>query len=843
MNSLRLYCCILLMAFCSSTLFAAFISQEQARENARFFFMNRHQDLLRTAPELRPVVLDKSNSFTSKEASGAFYIFNLGENRGFILAAADDRLKPVLAYADAGAFPSEQIPDNLQAWLDFYESEFQYLMNHNLSVAEEGFSPTDFSSSASSVEALLGNTKWDQLYPYNLQCPYSEVYSEHTATGCLATAMAQIMYYHQWPLSGTGSNSYNLDINAENFYLSADFGQTQYAWQNMLDTYNPESTEEQKQAVALLMYHCGVAVNMEYNVASQGGSWAYLSDAGAALSKYFGYDSDLQMYTRDFYNFAEWSGLIRSELDAGRPVLYRGGGIDGSGHAFVCDGYDNDDFYHINWGWGGYGNGYFSLSTLDPNYQGAGYSALGYSYGQMMLAGIQKPDNTSNINYQLNMYKNGLNTESINLKNISINKFDLSFGFINDGLSTFSGKVAIGVYQNEILLKTLGNLDLTNLITYWGYENYTFQDLSLSGLEEGNYQLVVVHKSQTSSSWQEVAGSSKLNNYINATITDNSATFSIPDISALLRLNAAITTESTIYQNRKGRFNLSLQNTGQEFYSYVSLYIYDPGNQDNYQYLDKALCLIPEGSMYSIQLKGLIELEPGNYKVMAIYNISNDQITEEYSLMPQPEVDTLQITIMAEPAPAELILNKKPVFENSDLYAEAEQKLHLEITNKAGYFDEIVNAFFFAPDNNYSVGSLNAKELFIDRDETKSLELEGNINLEAGNYRLALYYYQEAWTLMQPDTASVTDFQLEAATHIPKSAIEEELKLASNPVRNRLLLLNAGPNIRAEIMNLNGSSLGLFNTADISVEYLPAGLYLLKVYSGTKITILRFIKL
>ncbi len=842
MNTIKFYLLILLLAAGTSSLFGARLSREQAMDKAKIFYMDKHRSLLRTAPELSPVELNKEAA-ENKDIKEPFYIFDVGENRGFILASADDRFRPVLAYADAGSFPSEQIPLNLQAWLDFYESEILYLSHNYPAGPPANDAPKPYSSTGKQVEALLGQIQWDQLYPYNLQCPYSQMYSEQTVTGCLATAMAQLMYYHQWPANGLGSNSYNLNIDSGTVSLSADFNQAYYAWNAMLDVYTSEATEAQKQAVALLMYHCGVAVNMEYNVASQGGSWAYLSDAGAALTKYFRYDTDLQMYTRDFFDYESWSGLIRSELDAGRPVLYRGGGVDGSGHAFVCDGYDSDDFYHINWGWGGYGNGYFSLSTLDPNYQGAGYSALGYCYEQMMLAGIQKPDDTYTGNYQLNMYTNGLTADVSSLQNINTKTFRLSFGFCNDGLSTFVGKVAIGVYKDDVLQKTLGNLDITSLITYWGYQSYTFEGLSLSGLAEGDYQLVLVYQAQQSSLWQKVAGSSKLNNYLNLSITGTTATLSLPDLSPRLSLQTAITTESNIYQNRIGRFNLSLQNTGREFYSYVSLYIYDPGNQDNYQYLDKALCLIPKGSSHSLQLKGLIGLEPGSYMVLAVYNTTNDQLQEDYGWLSQTGIDTLQLTIMPEPDPAVLILNKMPVFGNSVLYARANQKLLLEITNTGGFFDEIINGFIYPANDNSAVGGLNAKEITIDRNESKSFELEGSIDLEPGNYRLVIFYYQDGWTRMQPTDSSLINFQLEAPARIPEPACTEELQLSSNLVKSSLLLLNTGPGLRAEIMNLNGNSLGVFNTADIPVENLSSGLYLLKVFSGNKTTLFRFIKL
>ena len=238
-------------------------------------------------------------------------------------------------------------------------------------------------TSATAVEPLLKDITWNQTKPYNNCCP------NDYPTGCVATAMGQVMYYYRYPEHGVGSNTYQWNGQQ----LTANFGTTTYQWSNMQDKLTANSSSAAQDAVATLLYHVGVSVNMNYGPASEGGSGASPSYIAPALINHFGYDKGCHLRSREYFTKTEWEATVRNELDNGRPILYGGFTMSASGHSFVCDGYNQQGYYHINWGWDGLNNGYFLLSALDPKTKGTGggEEGQGFNYNQTMVIGIQKP--------------------------------------------------------------------------------------------------------------------------------------------------------------------------------------------------------------------------------------------------------------------------------------------------------------------------------------------------------------------------------------------------------------------------------------------------------------------
>jgi hypothetical protein len=216
--------------------------------------------------------------------------------------------------------------------------------------------PNQVLSDGRSVNPLLGTT-WNQSCFYNELCPSDPNapygYCGHVPVGCVALAMAQVMKYWDYPVSGTGSHSYYASPYG---WQSADFGNTTYEWDNM-----PGSLNNDNLSVATLIYHCAVSVNMQFG---PNGSGAFTGDARNSLVNYFDYDAEAAFIYKSSYSDPVWESMLRDELDMGRPVIYRGQGT--GGHAWVCDGYAADNYFHMNWGWGGYANGYFYLSALNP---------------------------------------------------------------------------------------------------------------------------------------------------------------------------------------------------------------------------------------------------------------------------------------------------------------------------------------------------------------------------------------------------------------------------------------------------------------------------------------------
>lgn len=313
-----------------------------------------------------------SDEVTTVSLSGVpvYYIVDLSGN-GFIIIAADDVVYPVLAYSFTNGYVSDNQPENLTNWMNGYAGQITYARENNLQPDGKisqmwkhylGGQALSQRSVMTGVEPMITCT-WNQGSPYNLLCPVDpNGPGGHVYAGCVATAMAQIAYYWRWPLQGTGSHGYN----CENYgYLFADFGSTQYNWNDMGNASIGFNFE-----MAQLQSHFGIAVDMMY---SPDGSGAYSEDAANALKTYFGYSDQLALVYKENYTDEQWSSLMREQLDAGHPMYYHGFGS--GGHAFNLDGYSDDQYFHFNWGWGGTANGYYLLSNLNP-------SGSNFNYGQ-----------------------------------------------------------------------------------------------------------------------------------------------------------------------------------------------------------------------------------------------------------------------------------------------------------------------------------------------------------------------------------------------------------------------------------------------------------------------------
>lgn len=366
------------------TAWAAPVSRQQAQQQAEAFLSNRGAtlkgNLKMTVKRVRPSV--------SGDAA-YYYVFNADNQKGFVVVSGDDRTAPILGYADSGEITEEAMPANMRAWLEGYAEQMKWMDEHGYNNTATRHAQAR-RAIRNPISPLL-TTKWNQDAPYNLLCPTYN--GEQTATGCVATAMAQMMYYHQMPAKTTKQiPAYRTETN----YLSiAAIPVTTFDWANMKDTYarSTDQTNAANKAVATLMKCVGAAVKMDYNLSSDGGSGASSTAIPTALINYFGYDKDIKQADRNDYTYAEWVDMIYNELSRG-PVVYCGQSM-GGGHAFVCDGYAEDDFFHINWGWGGSSNGYFKLSVLSPEQQGIGGSSTddGFSFMQDALVNVRPQDN------------------------------------------------------------------------------------------------------------------------------------------------------------------------------------------------------------------------------------------------------------------------------------------------------------------------------------------------------------------------------------------------------------------------------------------------------------------
>ena len=395
------------------------------------------------------------------EGQSVFFALNF-ESGGWVVVSAEDAVVPVLAFSFEGMFTRENRPPQFTGWMAGYAYQILYSRSHGWeapeSVASEWarLSVQDPSSLSLFTDgrdiAPMLTSIWNQGSPYNFLCPADPAGpGGRVYAGCVATAMAQVMFYYRWPVTGSGSHCYYPSGYPQQ---CADYANTVYKWNEMINAMTGKDT-----AMALLQWHCGIGVDMMYG---PGGSGAYSEDAAAALRNYFKYHPNTTLEYKDNYTEAAWATLLRDNLDAGRPMYYHGFGS--GGHAFNVDGYQGTDYFHFNWGWGGSYNGYYYLNNLNPggnnftNGQGAIVNiypdTLSYTYppfcaGQSILTHLEGTfeDGSCPKNYHDNSGCTWLlhpqsNSDSVTGIHLSFQRFNTEP--VNDVVTIYEGSTTAG---------------------------------------------------------------------------------------------------------------------------------------------------------------------------------------------------------------------------------------------------------------------------------------------------------------------------------------------------------------------------------------------------------------
>ncbi len=390
----RIFSLLLGISFLTVILSAAPVDTITARKVALNFF--KQQTNIYTATPLKAeLVAAWSNPTPSKNSTSSFYIFNV--DNGFVIVSGDDKAKPILAFSDESAFDMTNIPENLFALLNDYAREICTIQESVGAAASQtacewrmykGEEQT-IQPKSNIVVGPLVTSKWAQTQNYNALCPADpNGPGGHAQVGCIAVVMGQIMRY--WKFPTTGSGSYGYTCNNAHYgngygdygYLEADFEHTTYDYEHMpnkIGVINP--SEEEINAVATLLFHCGIGAHMRYGSI---GSMANTNYMVSALTTYFRYESDVRYVERSNYSNSVWLEMMKTELDSLQPFCYGGSGPQG-GHAFLCDGYRDDDYFHVNWGWEGSYNGYFLLSAMSPG-------PYSFNSEQAAVIGIRGPE-------------------------------------------------------------------------------------------------------------------------------------------------------------------------------------------------------------------------------------------------------------------------------------------------------------------------------------------------------------------------------------------------------------------------------------------------------------------
>ncbi len=341
------------------------ISEKQAFNIATSFMKDRKFDNNRV----------KSLSYNYNSTYHPYYIFNDVNKEGFVIVSGESNTGTVLAYSYTGSFDTDNLPENVSWWLERCANVIELIKKQKIShtITTENVTRT-------TVSPLL-RTQWGQNYPYNLKCPILN--GEQCVTGCVATAVAQIMKYYNYPESSKATYNYRTRTNKISMPALPE---AHFDWDNIKNSYSENSSDIEKDAVATLMQYCGCVLSMDYGIDGSGADATPVCDA---MEYFFAYDSAITKIYRKDYSSDEWDEILYGELAKSRPVFYSGETKEKTGHAFVCDGYDNG-YFHINWGWDGSCDGYFKLSILDPylDSYSTDNSDAGYSSEQLAVINI-----------------------------------------------------------------------------------------------------------------------------------------------------------------------------------------------------------------------------------------------------------------------------------------------------------------------------------------------------------------------------------------------------------------------------------------------------------------------
>ena len=446
-SRMKKYFAFLLSATAAMTANAGQISEQQAAAIA-----SKYMPETTTARKMA-----RAKSADNAAADTApYYVFNFGDNQGFVVISGDDSLTELIGYSREGSFSTENMPQNLKSWFGAYADYVEKVQSGEatpIKRASEVGTPV--------VDALV-KTHWNQDEPFNRMCPaYYLDENEILPTGCVATAVAQVMNYYGYPSRGKGEISYSYyqaNDYASRTDISVDFSQSTYDWDNMLDDYTRyfdankniinEYNDTEAVAVALLMRDCGASVLMTYAL---GGSGSLDFNIPYGIATHFGYKSSL--YMRSSMTDAQFIGIIEDELDNGRPLVFCGSGSAG-GHCFVADGYDSNGLLHINWGWGGLSDGWFDINLMNPDAIGIGGGAGGFVEGQSVTT--MQPDesgdgwygNTPLAYTYDNTYRDYVRADKESLTKGDKLTVEVS-GIANYAYSGYNGSIAVAVFDRQ----------------------------------------------------------------------------------------------------------------------------------------------------------------------------------------------------------------------------------------------------------------------------------------------------------------------------------------------------------------------------------------------------------
>lgn len=775
------------------------VTAEKARAEAESFLMPRQSQAKSNNTSTARPSLTLAYKGMGKTQDAGFYVFNRSNTTGYVVVAGDDRMPAILGYSDTGTFDMTNIPDNMKAFLDEYAREADYLRAHPQLQNEAKVATYD-----TEVAPLLKEIKWNQTDPYNQKCP------NDYPTGCVATAMGQVMYYYKYPEKGKGGITYTWTRG--NKTLTGNFSSTTFKWSDMQDQLTKSSPEAAKSAVATLLYNVGLSVRMNYGPASEGGSGASPSYIAPALVNNFGYDQGCHLRSREYYTKTDWEATVRNELDNKRPVLYGGFTVSAAGHSFVCDGYNRQGYYHMNWGWDGLNNGYFLLTALDPKTKGTGGGAEGegFNYNQTMVIGIQKPVEGSKKAYSFVFKK-------IDQKPLTVARNEAATltasGIHTDGIDPLDVQTRFEVRNSDGKVVATSevksqNIPLGEAISYSG--TITLPD----SVSDGTYEARLAGRIET----VDEAGVFHLlpsmigeNGYYEVKVQNGNVTYTPKGVPAL-SLQSLTVNPNPIESKKRFTITAVIKNSGGEFDGKMAWSLEHPDGGTKSHYSNDVAVNIKAGETATVTFSdSLVLYGNDNYiiRVATRDGVDHKQLGE-----------SLRVKVIGQKEEPKLVgADYMDVVTGADNAKRDNMDFVATVTNNGGDFDGKLTCLIFNnksySDASEAIASLDTVQVQIAKGETKQIEIKGKFLdcKDKGTYYACLYNVDDD-DFVAPDKYASVAFTIrdDASSEQPRLYLKKQVSVVDGGAESKVKVL-------ATILNSGGTFNGtikadFFNQGD-----------------------------
>ena len=771
-------------------------------------------------------------SHGKKADNNLLYAFDRGTANGFVVVAGDDRAPQILGYTDTGSFDISNMPENMRWWIQQYEQQMRYLQDNPKARL------TTPKRNVNVVAPLLGEIEWNQESPYNANCPYMSYYDEDeeetvsgkAPTGCVATALAQVMRYHKWPNESKGNISYTTYTLKQN--ITADLNAT-YNWDLMLPTYTGvTATDEQKAEVAKLMYNVGAALQSDY---TPSGTGATDVDVVPTLIRYFNYDPGARYVQRDYtaVNLYE-QGLI-NEIEAGRPVPYGGVTKKNDGHFFVLDGINEDGYYHINWGWGGLSNGYFLISSLDPDAQGVGGSTSTYTafkYHQLYISGLQKPQEGSKTGWNI-MANDISKINDTYAKGDEINT--TIYDAYNNSCSydTLKCKLYWDIYDSEGTIIEKNFIKNDTLALNYGFDKLTTNFKIPADIADGEYT-VKLDFTQAEDDYTEihnVAMKAGANKYYKINVEGDEVNVST---AAGLKLSIESVTPERLKAGETSDLKVTFKNTGEDYVGDFNFFLYVNGKKNVYpNYTSpQRIVSIPANSTVSLDFKENIpsKLVTDDDYVLQFYYYTTDE--DGYTDKNNAAKTKIGVDGAAKPAALYILDDIQAVNETDGKVPMNDIQLGVNFENEGAEYNAPIIVKATSDDDWSFEDSFTTDTINVPADcNSKYVILKGALtNVEEGKtYELCIYTNDNEF--IDPSYCNGVDVTIASnTTAINMTVVGKGIILSNNTV-------SAADASQIALFDINGSLINKVNGNQLSIENVRKGCYLIRVNgeNGTEV--------